>query len=93
MRPVAFTHDGVDYKAWPEQGSYFGVGIAEAPFIRGKKYLLQVPMLADGRPAYYQSAPDACEVVNMHEPGDDVLLADINAEFDTAFKQSDFPGR
>lgn len=93
MRPIAFTHDGVDYKAWPECGSFFGVGLATEGFVRGKRYLLLVPMTTGGTPATYNGEPDPYEVVNMHEPGDDKLLAEINAEFGTNFQQSDFPGR
>jgi hypothetical protein len=47
-------------------------------------------MNTDGSPAL-----DACvgEVVNMGEQGDDLFLAELNAEFGTSFRQSDFPGR
>ena len=94
-RPIAFIHEGIEYKAFPEQGSYFGVGVCDAFATPNgyKRYLLLVPMTTGGTPATYQGAPDPCEVVNMHEPGDDKLLEVINAEFGTAFKQSDFPGR
>jgi hypothetical protein len=88
MRPVAFTHDGVEYKAFPEQGSYFGVTLWE-----GRRYLLQVPMNTDGTPATYNGEIDPCEVCNMHEEGDDKLLEVINVEFGTDFRQSNFAGR
>ena len=102
-RPVAFTHEGVEYKAFPEAGSYFGVLDWEGPVhlpgnpipiqTRKRKYLLQVPMNEDGSPATYRGVIDPCEVVNMGEHGDEELLAAINAAFGTAFKYSDFPGR
>ena len=85
-RPVAFTHEGTDYKAFPEQGSYFGID--RWPI--GRASLVLMPMNTDGSPAL-----DACvgEVVNMGEQGDDLVLAEINAEFGTSFRYSDFPGR
>lgn len=87
-RPVAFTLDGVAYKYFPEQGSYFGAMPWE-----GRTVLLQIAAMADGSPATYNGEPDPCEVCNMHEEGDAEFLAVLNSELGTTFKQSDFPGR
>ena len=87
-RPIAFTHDGVEYRAFPESGCFFGV-----THWNGRRYLLVVAMQTDGTPDLYDGAPNAGEVSNMHEPGDDTLLDSINAVFGTSWKQSDFFGR
>jgi hypothetical protein len=88
-RPVAFTHDGIAYKAFPESGCYFGVGAW-----RGRPYLSFVGMMQDGTwDTDENGQPNTGEVSNMHEAGDVELLEVINAEFGTAFRQSNFAGR
>ncbi len=93
MKDIAFHHDGVAFKAFPEAGSYFGAQKNPASK-RGRMTLLQVPMLVDGSPeAGQDGTPNMIEVSNMHEDGDTELLTVINAELGTTLRQSDFAGR
>lgn len=91
-RPVAFTHDGVEYKAFPGTGCFWGIG-SSPEWHGGRPYLLCVAMLHDGSPESREGQPDPIEVSNMWEEGDVELLESINAEFGTHFKQTDFAGR
>jgi len=84
------TVDGVEFRAFPEHGAYFGV-----TEYRGRPCLLGIAMLESGEPA--PGWPGDDEPYNVTEisciEDDDDCLDAINAEFGTHFKREDFPGR
>lgn len=79
--------DGIEYRAFPEHGAYFGVTT-----FNGRPCLLVVPMLESGAPDLVDGDElNAVEVSNIED--DDTCLDTINAEFGTTFTPADFFGR
>jgi hypothetical protein len=80
-----FLHAGCWFRAFPEDGNYFGV-------IDGQ--LVSVPMLADGAPEVDADGPNIVDVAWFGDsPQDLATLAAINEAFNTAFTPASFAGR
>lgn len=82
--PVAFTHEGTEYRAFPDAGAFFGIKQGE---------LVYVAMGPDGRPDRWEDGEiNWGPVTNMEEDGDGEILRAINLAFGTSYRAADFPG-